>query len=783
MRKLVFSFYLVFAAVVCSTVVLVATLADGWGPTRTDVVDGAVEETVATSMTASAMMSLNVDVRTTAPEAKVADVRSQTATPNPITSRASTDRPSGLLQGSRGHAARPLTIGSLVAADAEADYRSKLSEAIAPLVALKLSESDTRAIAAVRAALKQKKTELAESKSNTIRHVAGRRLADWLIMRNGTPSPRKIREFLDSYAFWPDRQVLESRMERALWDQSAAVVRAVIAQHGPQSDAGRAALAAAHLADGEISKAKTLARQAWCGGSMPVDLEKPFLKRFGRLLTYADHRCRLDRLLVAKIRWNVQRRRRGATIRRLIPLIAPAERAKAKTRLSMFLRQKAAAGFLAKLPRSQRQNDWGFAFQRVEYLRRRKQHNAAWSLLKSVPIGSQAIMNRDAWWEERHANALNALKARKTRLAYTMVDDIRPESVNPAKDQAFFAGWLALRQLRQPSLALKHFKRMRDLVDGPISSSKALYWLGRTYAALGDDAKAEASYKAGARYRDTFHGLLSRQVLKPKDTSLELPLPKVPTAADIRRFQSNVTVQAARIARALGFPRSYVLRFFRTLARELENEGQVALLGELAHALGDGQLEVRIGKAAIARGFNLYIYSYPVHRLPDFKPLRQLPEPAMVLAITRQESEFNTSIVSGAGASGIMQVMPITARHVCRDYKIKCRIKALKTDPAYNAQIATAYIADRTDDFGGSYILTFTGYNAGPGRTRQWLRTIGDPRKVHIQPLDWIYRIPFKETRNYAQKVLSNVQVYRARLGERHPLRLRQDMNRARSRS
>ena len=227
-------------------------------------------------------------------------------------------------------------------------------------------------------------------------------------------------------------------------------------------------------------------------------------------------------------------------------------------------------------------------------------------------------------------------------------------------------------------------------------------------------------------------------------------------------------------------PRRDILAFYKAFGRQLKSEGELALLAQLASALGDGQGEVRTGKSGISRGFNLYEFGYPVHMLPAYKPLRKPVETAMLLAIGRQESEFNTKIVSRAGARGVLQVMPITARHICRQYRIKCKLGDLLDVPSYNARIASAYIADRRDEFGGSYILTLTGFNAGPGRTRQWLRKIGDPRKPTVKPLDWIYRIPFEETRLYVRKVLSNVQIYRARLGEREPLRLDRDLRRGR---
>jgi soluble lytic murein transglycosylase len=214
------------------------------------------------------------------------------------------------------------------------------------------------------------------------------------------------------------------------------------------------------------------------------------------------------------------------------------------------------------------------------------------------------------------------------------------------------------------------------------------------------------------------------------------------------------------------------------LRRHLATEAEVAMLAHLAHALGDTQGSLRIGKAGIARGMNLVYYAYPLHGLPQYTPLRNPPEPAVILGIARQESEFNTTTLSGAGARGILQVMPITARHVCRDYKIKCQIDRLMKDAAYNTMLGSAYIADRMAEFGGSYVLTLAGYNAGPGRAREWIKEFGDPRDKDVDPLDWIYRIPFEETRDYVQKVLSNIQVYRARLGEANAVRINADLKR-----
>ena len=425
--------------------------------------------------------------------------------------------------------------------------------------------------------------------------------------------------------------------------------------------------------------------------------------------------------------------------------------------------------------------DWGLAYQRIWRARRSKDYEHAYTLLKTVPGDAENHINRDEWWDERERHARYWLAKGNVPRAYEIVHAVRPESANPAKEQAFFAGWLALMQLNKPSAAVGHFKRMVKAADGPLSKSMAEYWLARAYDKLGDRKSAMAHHQAAAEIRDTFHGLLSKQAAWPKSRAIELPGAKLPTPRQVARFVERDSVKALVLAYQLDLPRRDILAFYQMFSGVLQSEGEFALLAQLANELGDGQGEVRAGKSGISRGFNLYEFSYPVHRLPTYDPLREPVERALLLAIGRQESEFNTQIVSHAGARGVLQVMPITARHICRQYGIKCNISELLSDPSYNARIASAYIADRRDEFGGSYILTLTGFNAGPGRTRQWLREMGDPRSSDVAPLDWIYRIPFLETRLYVRKVLANVQIYRARLGEKDPLRLDQDLRRGKS--
>jgi soluble lytic murein transglycosylase len=610
---------------------------------------------------------------------------------------------------------------------------------------------------------------------------AGRKLVDWYLYRNGYGSAVEIRAFVVANPTWPDKGQLTQRAEENLFDSDAspAQVKAFFAETPPATAVGMAALAAALAAGNDAAAAKALAAKLWVEYDIPAAYEAQIFKRMGSLLTEADHKRRLDRLLLDDVRWAAERKERAAIVRRVIAHLSESEKKKAEARLAVFLRAKNSSQLMARLPADAVAKEWGLAFQRAQLLRRQDKDELAWKILLSEPEPTLAV-RPDGWWEERRAAAYAALRADKPRTAYALVRDPGPLLVNAHNDSCFMAGWIALRYLDNPKQALVHFQALAQSADGPLSRSRAHYWLGRTYEALGDRGTANEHYLKASLQVDTFHGQLARLKLDPQASALKIDPPAEPTREEIARFNGLDAVQAAIIARKAGVDASIVRAFLIQLRTHMKTEAEVAMLAHLAEALGDTQIAVRIGKYGDAQGFNLIYYAYPVHRLPAYTPLRRPPEPAFILAIARQESEFDTSTLSGAGARGILQVMPVTARHVCHDYKLKCDIPRLMKDPAYNTMMGSAYISDRMEEFRGSYVLTIAGYNAGPGRAREWIREFGDPRDPDVDPIDWIFRIPIRETREYVQKVLSNLQIYRARLGEgATALRLGADLRRA----
>ena len=665
----------------------------------------------------------------------------------------------------------------------EVAYRRYGDSILSPVLKHSISDDDLALVKAAFAKIGKSDADASTVKSAAagINDPTARKLVAWYALTRGIGAAREYRSFLDQNPAWPQRGLLTQRLEETLFTQGGSPqdVRALLADGKPETTIGEAALASALLASGDRDGARRIVVKAWRDGDIPAAHESAFLARFKSLLTTADHRWRLDRHLMSDRRWKASRNEQASYIRRIIPLLPEAERVKAEARLAVYLRSSSAAKLMAALA-TEEKADWGLAFQRMQLMRRQDKSTEAVKILLSAPTDPAKIVSPDDWWDERRANAYEALNADNYKLAYELVRDAGPLTVNPLKEQRFMAGWIAMRYLKAYDTALAHFKAMREVADGPLSRSKGDYWIGRAQEALGRTKDARSAYERATKERDTFHALLSLQKLKPGNQKIEITAPQRASEAEVAAIQKLDSLRAAVIAERAGLG-PVIFRSFLANARVVKSsEAWSGLIAHLADALGDTQMALRIAKTAIADGHNLLIYSYPTRAFPAYEPLRTPPELAFLLGIARQETEFNTQIVSGAGARGLLQVMPVTARHVCRDHKIKCDIPRLLSDKVYNTTIGSAYIGDRMAEFGGNYPLTLAGYNAGPGRARQWIKAFGDPRNNSLDAVDWIERIPFEETREYVGKVLSNIQIYRARIGDQPALRLDEDLWRGR---
>jgi len=377
-----------------------------------------------------------------------------------------------------------------------------------------------------------------------------------------------------------------------------------------------------------------------------------------------------------------------------------------------------------------------------------------------------------AWWAERQTIARRVLATGDAALAYRLVEQHGLIEGNSYSEAEFLLGFIALRYMNNPELAFDHFSRILTRVSTPYAKARAGYWGGRSAEAQAKSEVAAKLYAAAADYMVTFYGQLAAHRLGRDAPPHPVPEP-VPDPVELARFEQNEVVRAARIFLKLGY-RDQSKAFLLNMADKAKTPTQFAMLAILAETNGRIDLAIAVAKRAIEAGTPLMIHGYPVTAIPSGGTV----EHALLFAITRQESAFDRDAVSRAGARGLMQLMPATASEIANKLQLPFSVERLTADGTYNVLLGRAYLETLLDDFGGSYALAIASYNAGPGRVRQWLRDYGDPRGGKIDMVDWIESIPIGETRNYVQRVLENLQIYRGQVGRNTAFSLVSDLAR-----
>ena len=615
-----------------------------------------------------------------------------------------------------------------------------------------------------------------------IKDPAARAFALWHRYRNG-PASSANAEAIESFRLadllWPGQDELREKAETALFlgEASEDKVKAFFARSEPQTGAGKAALASVRVKEGDQAAAKALVVSAWCDHQLNAAVESKILDKYGSMLSAEHHKARINHLLYPDEKSN------AAAALRIAKLLPADEKKKVDARVSVLKRGGNAVKLLDSLGPKAIEADVGLRFNHIQWLRRTKdkdRRERAWKMLLDAPSEPNVLLDLNNWWTERRINCRGALNDGKPRVAYEIAAKHGLVSGESYIEAEFMAGWIALRFLDEPHTALRHFLSLRAAATSSKSIALGEYWLGRTALALGDRNSAIIHFHGAAKYPQYFYGQLGRQALDPKPAHLSVTSTPVPTHQDIERFLSRDAVRAMGIARATGYGGA-LPQFMLALARKLDNAPEVVLVAEFAKATGHQQLGLRLSKIAFNRDLAMGDYALPVGVMPEFKSLlSDRVEPALVHALSRQESEFNAGAKSPVGASGLMQLMPGTARATARQYKVKYDPNML-TNAAYNTQLGEAHLRELIDSYNGSYFLSLAAYNAGGGRVAEWVKLFGDPRDPSVDPIDWIQRIPFTETREYVIKIMEALQLYRSRLaGPKQALQLVQDLNRGR---
>ncbi len=618
------------------------------------------------------------------------------------------------------------------------------------------SQADTDALEAVIELIRKHQPADATQTEAAISDPVAKKLAEWIILRsdNNGASVERYRAFMTANQSWPSQSFLRRRLEAALWDdhRDDATVWAWFENELPLSAKGKFALARAMLARGDRANAERLARDAWRNDSMSEDTENTALDLFGALLTPGDHKARMDRLLYGS---------EHEAALRAAKRLGDGQLVLAKARVAAYRKASNTKALLDAVPH-ELHGDAGYIFSKIQLLRREEKFTEAAQLMLGAPKDPGRLYNLDEWWIERRLLSRKMLDVGEHRTAYLIARD----AALPARDiyqteQEFTAGWIALRFLNDPATAAQHFARIGVGSVNPTALARAGYWQGRAAEAAGRSQDARAAYTAAAAQSTSYYGQLAR-------AKLGLPQIELNSAQAVRSPGSErlEIVRAVQLLYDLD-EREIAVPIFADMG-ENGDSGALVGLGELASRYGDARGMLLVGKAALNRGLPFDFYAYPVTGIPPFKSIGPDVEQSIIYAIARQESAFNPNDVSAAQAYGLMQVTPDAGRYVSKRAGVSFDLARMKTDSTYNAALGAAELGGLIEDYRGSYIMTFAAYNAGRGSLKKWVERYGDPRDPKVDAVDWVELIPFSETRNYVQRIMENLQVYRAKIRRRN---------------
>lgn len=589
-----------------------------------------------------------------------------------------------------------------------------------------------------------------QARDSMPRNALDRHILMWAIAISGSDAvpSAEIAEAANTLTGWPGMATLRANSERAMFKEKPGP-RAALAAFGntrPQTPEGNILLARSHVAVGDLQAARAVLSPFWRTARLDAAQEQAIIREFGNVIPAADHRFRMERMLYSE---------RIASAERVAGLAGGRELTKAFAAVTR--NEKNAGSLLNAVPQAQR--GAAFMFAQARHLRRAERHKEAAEVMLKAPTDRTAIVDPDAWWVERRALSRGLLDRNEARTAYRIAAAHSAESASSRVDAEFHAGWYAFRGLGDAATGARHFARIAEIADGPISLSRAHYWMGRA-AEAGGPGNARNHYERAAAYGTAFYGQLAAAKLGRSTIPANFPSP---SNADRQNFERRQAVQAIRRLEQAGHARR-ADTLYRALAQELTSVGEIAMLAVMAERQNNHFLALRVGKWAAARGLNVDALAHPVGAIPSNANISGAGK-ALAYAIARQESEFNISARSGAGALGLLQLLPGTAQDMARKAGLSYSQSRLTTDAAYNATLGSRYLDEQLSRFSGNYILTFAGYNAGPRRAQEWVDRYGDPRGKNIDTVvDWIERIPFTETRGYVQRVMENYQVYKMRL-------------------
>ena len=607
--------------------------------------------------------------------------------------------------------------------------------------------------------IKARKWNSALKSSEKIKNSEFRNLVTWMYLKTtgNAASFNDYKNFIEQHEDYPRINRIKYLAEQKIYlrNNSPTSIINWFKKNPPLGGIGKIKLAEAYLEQGKVDEVKTLIKDGWVTADISKSNLGYYRAKFKKFLNSDDHLARADFLAWEKKYWD---------LKRMLRYLPKDERALYNARQILMSNSYGVDNAISKVP-AHLKKDPGLEFDRLRWRNRRGRLEGSLEILYKNANKTQSQMIRpDKWWEQRKSVARTLIYKKRYKTAYKVASEHSLSAGPEFAEAEWLSGWIALSFLNSPEYAINHFENFYNNVGYPISLARGAYWLGQTYKTLNNKELSNKYFSEGAKFPMTYYGQLSFNEIKPGE-NFELIDQSDFNKEYQKEFNKNKLINHVVLLKELNATQ-YAKDIIKHLATLNVEKGSEVLAAKLSTDIERYDFAIQISKQASyeKRFFNKY--NYPIITTPKQINNKSMPNAGVVLAIIRQESEFDTKANSYAGARGMMQLMKYTAKIVAKQAKLPYSITRLTQDPEYNIKLGSYYFNSLIEDYNGIYPFAIAAYNAGPNRVKTWRRVNGDPSKGQLSYVNWIELIRFKETRNYVQRVLENINVYKYMLSK-----------------
>ena len=607
--------------------------------------------------------------------------------------------------------------------------------------------------------IKARKWNSALKTSQKVKNSEFRNLVTWMYLKttgNGATF-NDYKTFIEQHGDYPRINRIRYLAEQKIYlrNNSPTSIINWFQKNPPLGGLGKIKLAEAYLEQGKLKEVELLVKEGWTTAEISKNDLGYYRAKFKKFLDTEDHLKRADFLAWERKYWD---------LKRMLKYLPKDERALYNARQILMSNSYGVDNAIAKVPQHLKKNP-GLEYDRLRWRNRRGRLEGSLEILfKNANKRESQMVRPDKWWEQRKGVARTLIYKKRYKTAYKIASGHSLSSGPSFAEAEWLSGWIALSFLNSPEYAISHFENFYNNVGYPISLSRGAYWLGATYKELNNNELSVKYFEEGAKFPMTYYGQLSFNEIKPGENFELIDQSNFDKDYE-KEFNENKLIKHVLLLNELDATK-YAKDILKHLALLNIEKGSEVLAARLSTRVERYDFAIQISKQASyeKRFFNKY--NYPVINTPKIINKKQMPNSEVILAIIRQESEFDRRANSWAGARGMMQLMKYTAKLVAKQAKLPYSISGLTQDPEYNIKLGSYYFNSLIENYNGVYPFAIAAYNAGPNRVKTWRKINGDPSKGNLSYVNWIELIRFKETRNYVQRVLENINVYKYMLSK-----------------